>query len=87
MKAILFLILVISLCTGAVAGQRSGHDCCPDQQCSLQCLAMGCAPAALAIAPPPAPLSWAIADAATEQRVELAEKLPSPWRSIWVPPD
>ncbi|QBE66491.1 hypothetical protein [Pseudoduganella lutea] len=89
MKALLLLILTFCLCTSAVAGQRVPHDCCPDQDqhCSLQCIDMGCAPGALAIAPPPVPVRWAVADANAERFVDHDDDLPSPYRTIWVPPD
>lgn len=87
MKAILLLILAFCLCASAVAGQRSPHNCCPDQHCSLQCIDMGCAPVALAIAPPPLPVSWAVGGV-SDVRILCGEiDLTSPYRTIWVPPD
>lgn len=87
MKAILLLILTICLCVSAVAAQRTAHGCCPDQQCSLQCVDMGCAPGVLAAAPPPTPLTWAVDATTVEPFVDRRLVLPSPCRTIWVPPD
>ncbi|GGY00655.1 hypothetical protein GJV26_28330 [Massilia dura] len=87
MKAILLLILAIALCTSAVAMPRSPHDCCPDQHCSLQCIDMGCASGALAIAPPPAPVSWAAVANGMVHSADPGIVLPSPYPDIWVPPD
>jgi hypothetical protein len=86
-KAILLLILAIALCTSTVAAQRTPHDCCPDQHCSLQCIDMGCAPGALAIAPPPVPPRWAVASSGIDLPSDPGGVLPSPYRTIWVPPD
>jgi hypothetical protein len=87
MKAILLLMLAFCLCTSAVAGQRSPHDCCPDQHCSLQCIDMGCAPGALAIAPPPALANWPVVTAGADHVSDAGGALPSPCRTVWVPPD
>jgi hypothetical protein len=87
MKAILLLFLAISLCTSAIAGQRSPHDCCPDQHCSLQCIDMGCASGAPAIAPPPVLARWAVVAAGIDRVTDPGGTLPSPCRAVWVPPD
>lgn len=87
MKAILLLLLAVVLCTNAIAGQRSPQDCCPDEHCSLQCIDMGCAPGALAIAPPPVLASWAFSTASIDEVADPGVVLPSPYRTIWVPPD
>ncbi|WBS00032.1 hypothetical protein OU994_17050 [Pseudoduganella sp. SL102] len=87
MKAILMLILTIWLCASAVAGPRGPHDCCADQHCPVDCIAMGCAPGAPAIAPPPALASWAVTAASAVQPSDPGGVLPSPYRTIWVPPD
>ncbi|MBB3219810.1 hypothetical protein [Pseudoduganella umbonata] len=87
MKAILLLMLALCLCTSAVAGQRAPHDCCPDQHCSLQCIDMGCAPGALAIAPPPALVNWPAVTASVDRISDAGGALPSPCRTVWVPPD
>jgi len=87
MKAILLLILAFCLCASAVAGQRSPHDCCPDQHCSPQCIDMGCAPVALAIASTSLPVDWTAGGISVVRIFGSESDLPSPYRTIWLPPD
>jgi hypothetical protein len=87
MRVLLLLFLAFSLCASATASQRMPHDCCPDQPCSIQCIAMGCMPGNVALAPAPdisVPFVTALAGVAFR---EPGDAVPDTFEEIWIPPD
>lgn len=88
MKFILSLLLALALCVNAyAAASAETRVCCDSDECSVvQCLDMGCLPAASPLASHS--LVAFITQAATRAvPVEANDYLPNRYKEIWTPPD
>jgi hypothetical protein len=87
MKSAWVILLAILLAFSAAVSAAPAAGCCPDEDCGIvQCVEMGCLPAAVAMAPPSPELRFAPAGGhqgaaapACPRRIWTTE--------VWTPPD
>jgi hypothetical protein len=87
MRFLLTILFALVLSGNATASYRMPHDCCPDQACAPHCLAMTCASAAAALAPPVAYPGFTAVMQGSDSPRPVPMTLPMPVEEIWTPPD
>ena len=87
MRFFRFLLLAWFVLGSSVQAMASVHKCCPSAACSVaQCIDMGCAPAAPAVAFARPAAAQAIA-VAPEYVAHVATRAADPYEEVWTPPD
>jgi len=87
MRTFRFLLLVLFILGSSAQAMAPVHKCCPSAACDLaQCIDMGCAPPAPAVAfnRPAAALPLAAAPACA---VPVHNLVSDPYEEVWTPPD
>lgn len=87
MKTLLHLFIAITLALGASLATAQSYDCCVGPDCDVvQCIDMGCAPAAAAVAlTAGAAAGLGIAGRDYAPHVQVRPRLMV--RDLWTPPD
>lgn len=88
MKFLLTLLLALALTGNTFANAKAqAHTCCAHEECGMvQCLEMGCLPAASPIAA--LRLTEFVAqDLILDVPAERSDFLPNRYKEIWTPPD
>jgi hypothetical protein len=87
MRFLRFLLLAWFILGATAQAMAAVHKCCPSAACSVaQCIDMGCAPPAPAVAFQRPAVAQAIS-AAPEYVAHATTRIADPYEEVWTPPD